>query len=459
MNKNKNLIFIMTDHQRADSIFMVQDGKEVTPNLNKLAKESVKFNRAYTTCPLCVPARTALATGKHPTANGVVLNKGSEPTDTKPIHQYLKESGYQVGHVGIDHIRVKPTLKDRVNFDFWIDDDDYFAYAKNKGIDTTRSNEDVCEIMENHNGNRVKKAYSNARVSKWKYEDNNHKDAFFCSKALEFLDNIDDDKPFALFVYLWAPHPPLFVPNAHYQLFNPNNITLPNNIGKISLNESETRKYGAPRQLAESVDSDYWKEVWSAHLGLVNYADNIIGKILDKANEIDRNSDTIKLFTVDHGEHLGQHNMYQKMEMYEQAVNIPLIINVPNSKPREIEEIVSHIDILPTILDLLNIEYGDLDGKTLRGVFEGEKLPSDNMVFSQYSGNQPVIGDIRRAVITDKYKYVYDEIGTQELYDLKNDSMEMENIAGNALVKDVVSDLYKNCKEFFIAHNDWIKYE
>ena len=82
MNKNKhNLLFIMTDHQRADTIGMVQAGNEVTPNLNRLVKESVVFNRAYSTCPLCVPARTAIATGKYPDGNGVVYNdwEGKKP--------------------------------------------------------------------------------------------------------------------------------------------------------------------------------------------------------------------------------------------------------------------------------------------------------------------------------------------------------------------------------------------
>ena len=74
MEKKKNILFFMTDHQRYDTMGMVQCGREVTPNLNKLAQEGMVFERAYDTCPLCVPARTALATGVYPTNNGVVYN-------------------------------------------------------------------------------------------------------------------------------------------------------------------------------------------------------------------------------------------------------------------------------------------------------------------------------------------------------------------------------------------------
>ena len=458
MSKKKNLVFIMTDHQRADSIFMVQDGKEVTPNLNKLAKESVNFTRAYTTSALCVPARTSLATGIYPTNSGVVLNKGSKAADCKPIHQYLKENGYKVAHTGIQHIRLKPDLTDRVEFDLFADEDSYEAYGESQGFSVARSKEDAKVILENQGGKLVEKAYSNARVSEWEYGDDHHKDTYFINQALEFLDSLDGDEPFALFIYLWAPHPPLFVPKSHFEKFNPNRITLPDNVGKPSKNESPTRAHGVARRLAEDIPQDYWKDVWSAHLGLVNYADELIGRVFDKVEEIDQSDNTVTLFTVDHGEHLGQHNMYQKMEMYEQAINIPCIINVPTAEPRQIDEVISHINLVPTVLDLLEIKHENLDGESLMGVFQGEDLSDDRMVFSQYSGNQPSIGDIRRAVITQRYKYIYDGVGTPELYDLENDPLEMDNIAGNDEVKEIQVDLHKACEAFFVANNDWVKY-
>ncbi len=117
MSDRRNLLFLMTDHQRFDSLGMVQAGVEVTPCLNRLAAGGTSFQRTWNTAPLCVAARTALATGLYPTRNGVVYNdwKGERAGDHRPLHQYLAEAGYTVAHVGVDHIRVKPGLRERVD--------------------------------------------------------------------------------------------------------------------------------------------------------------------------------------------------------------------------------------------------------------------------------------------------------------------------------------------------------
>ena len=108
----------------------------VCPTLNQLAEEGIYFSRTYTTCPLCVPARTALATGKSPTRNGVVFNdwQGERAEDHLTIHQILYESVYDVAHIGVDHIQVMPSLKERINFAKWIDKFDHPRYLKHIGL-------------------------------------------------------------------------------------------------------------------------------------------------------------------------------------------------------------------------------------------------------------------------------------------------------------------------------------
>jgi len=104
---------MMTDHQRYDSFGMVQGGVQVAPNLNRLGSQSCFFERTYNTAPLCAPARTALFTGKCPFHTGVVNNdfEGVTAQDHKPFQQYLAEAGYDVAHVGIDHVKVKPPYR------------------------------------------------------------------------------------------------------------------------------------------------------------------------------------------------------------------------------------------------------------------------------------------------------------------------------------------------------------
>jgi arylsulfatase A-like enzyme len=455
-----NLLFIMTDHHRADSLGMVQSGVEVTPNLNRLAGAGTRFNRAYNTCPLCVPARTALATGKYPTKNGVVFNdwRGIRAGDHTPIHQILFEQGYEVGHIGVDHIRVKPPLRERVDFSTWIDKSDYDAYLAELGIDWSTKNllPFKREITENQAGRRVTVHYSNTVSATWPYPAKHFLDSYYCQQAVDFIKQ-PHSCPFALFLYLWAPHPPLTVPEPYASRFDTASIDLPENVGLMADGEPSGRRRGIAAQLAEGITTDEWRKVWAAHLGLVNLADAGIGRVLSVLDALGYTNQTVVCFTADHGDHLGQHAMYQKMEMYEPAVRVPLIVKGPDIKTQIFEQVVSHLDVVPTLLVLFNLPVPEnLDGLFLaESLKTGHAPPENRAVFSQYSGN-PTVGDIRRAVITQRYKAIFDPSGKAELYDLKTDPLEMCNLAGKNVYINKLEDMRKQCRNWAQEHNDWV---
>lgn len=208
LNTRPNILLVMTDHQRADSLGMVQCGREVTPNLNRLMREATTFTRAYDTCPLCVPARTALATGIYPTKNGVVYNdwKGATAGDWEPFHKTLQNSGYHVGHAGVDHIRVKPFLRDQ-GLDFFVNQEDYNRWAEDLGVTTSRAPSELTLVLEEVDGRQVQQKYSSHKVSRYDYPLETFKDFYFLDQSLKFLRERPWDRPFALFTYLWAPIP------------------------------------------------------------------------------------------------------------------------------------------------------------------------------------------------------------------------------------------------------------
>jgi len=458
MAANCNLLFIMTDHQRADSMGMVQAGLEVTPNLNRLAAQGSVFARAYSTCPLCVPARTALATGKYPTRNGVVVNdwQGASARDHKPLHQYLFEAGYDVGHVGVHHIRVKPSLEERIRFSRWVDNAEYSAYCARCGIHETKHDTSPFskQVVENQEGRPTEEPYSNTRTGVWPHACEHFRDFYWCREAVSFVEQ-KRSRPFALFVYLWAPHPPLLVPELYASLFDPSRLRLPDNLGQPAKGEPHNRRCGVPAQLADGVTADEWKKVWSAHLGLVNLADTGIGHILDALNASRHAGNTFIVFTVDHGDHLGQHAMYQKMEMYEQALRVPLIIQGPEIRRQVSDEPVSHLDVMPTILDCLEIETPkDLDGDSLLPSLQTGAPVPERPAFAQYSGN-PRLGDVRRCIITRRYKYTFDPSDTPELYDLETDPLEMNNIAPQPRHARLIHELHEQCKAWGLDNSDW----
>lgn len=472
MNQKPNILFVMTDHQRADSIGMVQCGREVTPHLNRLVGEAWHFERAYNTCPLCVPARTALATGLYPTENGVVYNdwKGDTAGEWEPVHSALKRSGYAVGHVGVDHIRVHPAMRQQ-GLDYFVNQEDYEIFAAGCGLINKRTGEELLTVQEELLGRWEEKRYSGLKTSVWEKPLTLFKDWYFQEKALEFL-NRTGGEPFALFTYLWAPHPPLRVPEPYRSMYDPELLVMPQ-VGVPAVGEPMLRRLGVPAQLAKGAQEDEWRRVWAAHLGLVTMADEILGTLIEKLKSMGVWENTCVLFTADHGDHLGQHGMYQKMEMYEAAVKVPLVLRVPGMGAGVYREVVSHLDVKPTICELAGIGPGRADGNvpssgagpekgdgsSLLPVMDGRQvLPLHQAVYSQYSGN-PGLGTVRRAAITKRYKYVYDSGYEHELYDLLADPQEKNNVAGREEYKEVLEELHGCCKEYHKTHGDFFNWK
>lgn len=447
----------MTDHQRFDTMNTIQAGREVTPNLNRLARESGWFERAYTTCPLCVPARTALATGVYPTSSGIVYNDWEDKT-ARPmitIHDMLKQSGYQVGHVGVDHVRVLPPLRER-GFDFFYSHEEYESMARERGL-VLKDQEDIAYVKEKCGLDISSRGYSGVRVSRWEYPMEVFKDFCFLGQAAAFLEQVEDDRPFALFVYLWAPHPPLKVPGLYADMYPPSEVKLPENVGVPAENEPESRRAGAAAQLAEGVSKEHWKQVWASYLGLTSMADDIVGKLLDKIERLGKKEDTAIVFTADHGDNLGQHGMYQKMEMYEACIHIPLIIHLPGYPGVKVKQLVSHLDLAPTIGALIREEHGAWEGISLLEAVKTGQMQSREAVFSQYSGTYDY-GFIRRAVITENDKYIYDDWGIKEYYRLDQDPEEMNNRADDPACDERVNWLHQCCKSYHQNHGDYFNW-
>ncbi|MBN2451564.1 MAG: sulfatase-like hydrolase/transferase, partial [Lentisphaeria bacterium] len=439
-----HLVFVMCDHQRADSLGMMQAGVEVAPALNGLAARGTAFTRAYSTCPLCVPARTALATGRYPTATGVITNdwRGDSARDCTPIHQLLYEAGWEVAHIGVHHVRVRPELRERVPFALWVDQADHREYLEERGVveDKAALSAFRRPVRERHGDVFEVKPYSNTRTAVWPHPAESFLDRYWCRRAAEFV-RAKHDRPFALFLYLWAPHPPLRVPEPYASMFDPERLELPANVGVPSPGEPAGRRLGIAAQLAEGVSDAEWRRVWAAHLGLVRLAHDGIGEVLRAVDESGLGDDTLTVFTVDHGEHLGQHGMYQKMEMYEQALRIPLVLAGPQIRTQRVDQPVSHLDVLPTLLELLGLAgMPEADGRSLVPCLREGIPPSPRPVFAQYSGN-PAAGDMRRCILRERWKAVFDPRDTAELYDLEADPLEMENLAADPKWKTLLAEL------------------
>ncbi len=441
----KNLVFFMTDQQRADTIGMEVGGVPVTPALTRLANESAWFRTAYNACPLCVPARTALATGVAPMKSGAIFNDltGCAAPKLPTLHKMLYDAGYEVAHIGVNHVTVSPPLKTALPFAAWEDDDSYAAYASEQGISVARIDSDVTMVSELCENGYQKRPYSNERVTVWPHDTAQFKDVWFCEKALAYLQR-PHEKPFALFVCLWAPHPPLQVPAEYLKLFPAANFSLPKNTALEAEGQPVGRRFGAAMQLGAHVPKENWRQVWSAHCALTRLCDDRLALILQALQKSDLAKNTVTVCTVDHGEQLGQHCMYQKMEMYEPAVRVPAVFSVPDTLPASFHTPISHLDFLPTVLDLLGVaQKSALDGISLANSIRTGIEPPQRDIFGVYCGNHSQ-GDQRRMVVRGSYKYVFDG-SVAELYCLADDPLEMHNLANDSAHAELCAELHSLC--------------
>ena len=312
--------------------------------------------------------------------------------------------------------------------------------------------EDRVKVSERHGDIYEDRQYTGSRVSLFEKSENLFRDRFYIDNALNYLESETFEKPIGMFINIWAPHPPFRVLKELMDRFP--DPELPENINEICEGEPPKRREGIAAQLAEEKDLEHWKDVWRAYLGLTNYADELIGEIIQKLKEKGEYENTVFVFTADHGDHLGQHKMFQKMEMYEQSINVPLIIKMPEEKGVKVETVVSHLDILPTVLESLNIESKE--------VFVGENIlnskvqKKERYAYSQYSGNQVAIGDIRRAIVSKEFKYVYDPRDLDELFHLKKDPLEMKNNSSDEVYENIKENLKNQLLLFLRVQNDWI---
>ncbi len=460
MNKQKNLVFIMTDHQRIDTLRQKYCNVEVTPNLNDLIENGAFFEKAYNTYPLCVPARTALATGVNPLKNGMVHNDlpgvyAREENIT--IHEMLNDNGYDIAHVGVHHIVTKPNIKEKLPFKKMITEIDYENYAKSNNIDVQRKEESVTVIDELLDGEYKKHAYSNHKIMKWNYKLEDFKDYWFTTQAVDYI-NEQHENPFALFLCMWAPHPPMYMPKEYADIFNPNTIQTTPTVGIANENEPPSRREGTAARLAEKITTEELKKLWAAHMGLVKLCDDQIGRIVDALKNSGQWENTLLVFTTDHGEQLLEHNMFQKMEMYEASVRVPALFYANDIKKANYNKQISHLNFVPTILDLLNIKtQKEFEAQSLASTLLNGEDYTQEAVYGCYCGNRGP-GSIRRMIVDNGFKLVYDASKYTELFDLENDPFETKNLANIKQYDKVKQQLYSKLCTWAVNSNDTIEY-
>jgi arylsulfatase A-like enzyme len=429
-----NFVILMTDDQRADAMSCAGNRILITPNMDRIAGEGIRFSNMFVTNSLCAPSRTTLLTGQYSHTHGVTTNHNKIiPPDKVLLPDLLREAGYAVAFCGKSH--VDNALRDRK----W---DYYFGYqGQGQYLDP--------KIAEGVDGeDRVYEGYIDDVVT---------------GKAIEWLKKRTDDRPFCMFLWFKAPHRAWIRARRHYDLYR--GVTIP----KPSTFDDDLKGYpGKPRAFVEAtnkigVDIDvrtlegFVKDYYATLVAV----DENVGRLFNALEDIKALDDTAILYTSDNGFFAGEWRAYDKRFMHEPSIRVPLLIRYPKliRAGSLNDRMILNIDIAPTVLDLAGVEVPDwMQGRSVVPLLKGEPVEWRKDWLYEYFEYPERWHSVRkhRGVRTERYKYIhyYEEPQEYELYDLEKDPEERENLYGQPEYAELTEQLRQRLNELRAETHD-----
>jgi len=451
--RKPNLILFLPDQQRADTLACYGGIKVHAPNLNKLASESVVFERTYVTHPVCTPSRSSLMTGTWPHTNGCTRN--SVPLDRRfrVFPELMEDRDYRTAYIGKWHLGEEgPAAR---GFHQWISTDDHGDYTNfliSNGITPDKQNSRFSEL-----------AISNLPLDL-------SRPKFLEKHARKFIEEHQRD-PFILVVGFVEPHSPYNGPlnNEHPldQVELDLTATLPEGediplryrlMREWQQAEAVLDRERLPTQLFFGITPKEYRSIKQRYLGLVTLVDQSIGAILECLERFSLAENTIIVHTSDHGDNLGAHHLFGKETMFEEAARVPFLVRLPGqTRSKTIQQPVNHIDFVPTLLDLLGQpNHPQCAGKSLLPVINEDAAAGN--VFLEWAPNRTkvkkgsrlarrraikrAVDESTRTIVTaDGWKLCLRDKDLNELYNLKEDPWETCNLYSDRQCASVISRL------------------
>ncbi len=453
-----NLLFLFTDEQRYDTLAAYGNELIEMPNLNRLAEESWVFERAYVTQPVCTPSRSTLMTGLYPHTTGCTENNVSLRPETPCMPEMLPAGQYVTGYHGKWHLGDE--IFAQHGFDDWrgIDDGYRGYYSKGRDRDARSSYHHwlVAHGRQPENGSHF------GRHEVAALPEELSKPAYLAEEASRFITD-NSDRPFCLFVNFFEPHMPFTGPRDGQ--YDPDDVPLPRSFenppGIDQPLKSRLLAHAYATRGFEGCDLSSergWRALIARYWGLCSQVDTHVGRVLDALDEAGLADNTIVVYTSDHGDMMGDHQLLAKCVMYEPAVRVPLLIRLPGRRSSDRwTQPVSQVDLVPTLLELMGADLpAHLEGQSLANGLTGGYPPPPRDVFIEWNGVNNGFGDhlgkvtvidemrelaeaeevrsamcdpVRTVVTPDGWKLNLSSRGEHELYHLTDDPDETINLA------------------------------
>lgn len=479
MTIKPNIVIIMTDQQRADVSAREGFPLDTTPFLDEMAREGTCFQRAYTSAPVCMPARISMLTGRFPTAHGIRGNRGIQLASyERDLFDVATAQGYKTAMIGKNHSHVQT---DRVNYWFELN------HNGGKGDQRTQQEKDFDQWLVHLTSRIGMEPTPFPLTCQGPYR--------AVSEAIKWIDSLNsaDDSSFLMWLSFAEPHNPYQVPEPYYSMFPVENLP-PLATGKEELLQKGF-KWQWTRELGERIYPDYEEMIPRAranYFGMLRLIDDQVKRFVQYLKSVGQYDNTIIVFVSDHGDFVGEYGLIRKgPELPEVLMRVPMFWIGPGiSVQNDQTAFVSITDIMPTLCECMNSSIpAGVQGRSLWPLLTGADYPIEEfeaLYAEQGSGGLhyspkdqidlekclisypkgPTFNEVNivsqsgslRMLRKGDYKLVYDIMGHGELYYLPNDPYELNNLFNQAPYAKIQSDMLQELLTRMIRVQD-IQYE
>jgi choline-sulfatase len=438
-----NILFLMADQMAGPALPFHGNPTVKAPHLTALAQGGVVFDNAYCNSPLCAPSRFSFTAGQLPSRIGAFDNAAEFPASIPTFAHYLRARGYSTTLAGKMHFVGPDQLhgfEERLTTDIYPSD---FGWTPDWERPTERPS-------WYHNMLSVVQAGVSEATNQLDFDD---EVAFRAARKIYDIARAGNPQPFFLLVSFTHPHDPYAIPREYWDRYEHARINPPA-VAPIEYDQHDPHSRRVWRMCAMdeyALTPERVRNARHAYYGAISYLDDKVGQLLRALEATGLRDDTLVLFISDHGDMLGERGLWYKMVFYEWSARVPMIFHAPKwFAPRRVSQVVSLVDLLPTLVELAGDgappELADeLDGHSLIPLLQGDASRWDDLALGEYLGEgalAPVLM-IRRG----RFKYVASEPDPDQLYDLAADTHELHNLAERAEYADLLRVLRAEVKE------------